>query len=324
MRIQAEMKLAHISDLHIDEQHLTENILKTEHLLKFAAENGTDHLVVTGDISHLSKIQDLQIFRDLLSRFGFLHPDRLSMTIGNHDIFGGVHLAGDIVRFPRNYRLTNFKSKVQIFANYFKEAFQNTIPLITGSPFPYIKPLKNLLLIGLNTNMQYAPLRNLAASNGFVPKADQFALNRFLEKSELQNLPKLVLTHHHFTHKMRFTPDQDNRFFKWVENHTMRLRGRAALLRLFLKHKVGLVLHGHVHYNEEQTIAGIPFLGGGGSLKDDHDGKMKINFIHLDGHEVFTEITDIPVYVPNGSKKAKPIKLQPIVKAEPVLRISAI
>jgi 3',5'-cyclic AMP phosphodiesterase CpdA len=307
------MKLAHISDLHIDEQHLAENISKTEMLLKFAADSNADHLIVTGDVSHLSKIRDLQIFRELLDRFGFLHPERLTLTIGNHDIFGGVYLAGDIVDFPKNYRLTNYKAKVQIFVNHFKEAFQNAIPLMPGSPFPFVKPLKNLLLIGLNTNAEHSFIRNFAASNGLVHRTHQHALDRFLKNYTGYKIPKVVLSHHHFTSRIKNTPDRQNRMVRWVENHTMRLINRAEVIRLFVRHKIDLALHGHVHYNEQSLISGIPFLGGGGSLKDDYDGKMKINFIRIDGRHIHTEITDLPTHLPGGIGITMPGLPRPIL-----------
>ena len=60
------MKIAHISDLHIYSEYLPQNLNKTELLIREAIQNGIDHLVITGDISHCSLPMDYHIFRELM------------------------------------------------------------------------------------------------------------------------------------------------------------------------------------------------------------------------------------------------------------------
>ncbi len=85
------MKIAHLSDLHICTEFKPENTAKAEFLIRQSAENDIDHLVITGDISNRSQPMDYHVFRELLIKYGFYNRDRLTIVMGNHDIYGGIH-----------------------------------------------------------------------------------------------------------------------------------------------------------------------------------------------------------------------------------------
>lgn len=297
------MKLAHISDLHIDAQFLPENTEKTERLLLAAAESNVDHLLVAGDITHDAQIRDLGIFRNLLAKYDFLHPERLSLTIGNHDIFGGVHLVKELLHFPQRCKLANYQAKVQIFVNYFKEAFQNAIPLHNQDSFPFVKFMDNIMIIGLNSIARYSPIKNVAASNGHISAQDIQILKNLLYYKRLVGFTKIVLIHHHFFTRLNSVGDESNRFFDWIEGKTMKLAGRKRLIQIFKQHKVKLVVHGHVHSNKEYEFNSMRFLNGGGSLKDDVDGRMKLNLIEVDQQDVNIKIISLPApqFVPQDN-----------------------
>ena len=59
-----------------------------------------DHLVITGDLTHNADYEDLEILRNLFQEYGLLNSERLSLVIGNHDIFGGPQAAEEVFQFP--------------------------------------------------------------------------------------------------------------------------------------------------------------------------------------------------------------------------------
>ncbi len=120
------MKIAHISDLHIDAVNKKENYYRTLHLLEYINDNNYDHIFITGDITENGDMESMELARKLLGRFEMLSMEKLSIVIGNHDIYGGVHLAEDIINYPSKCRQTSFHKKVRQFGFYFREAFEKT------------------------------------------------------------------------------------------------------------------------------------------------------------------------------------------------------
>jgi 3',5'-cyclic AMP phosphodiesterase CpdA len=54
------MQIAHLSDLHLSGKKKPENTLKAEKLLAKVAESRSDHLVITGDLTHNAETDDLE------------------------------------------------------------------------------------------------------------------------------------------------------------------------------------------------------------------------------------------------------------------------
>ena len=81
------MKIAHISDLHLNT------------IYSYSLENKADHLVITGDLTDNASEKDFEILRNLFRKNGLLNSERLSLVIGNHDIFGGLQSAEEIFFF---------------------------------------------------------------------------------------------------------------------------------------------------------------------------------------------------------------------------------
>ena len=96
------MKIVHLSDLHISLKNLPQNLEYTERLVTYGLEMGADHFVFTGDISHEGKDEDFLAFRNLLERYRLLTSEKTTLVIGNHDIYGGVHLPGTFRASPKN------------------------------------------------------------------------------------------------------------------------------------------------------------------------------------------------------------------------------
>ena len=263
------MKIAHLSDLHICSKFKRENIIKTKKLIRHAIEQGVDHFVITGDISDNAQEKDFLILRKILETYKLLSADKTSIIIGNHDIFGGVHTVSDVINFPSKCANTNYKEKVTKFFKYFKELFENAIFPSEESPFPYVKVLKDVVLIGMNSIDTYSKLKNPFASNGHVSKIERENLKKIFDEYEFPNKMKIAMVHHHFYNKNIPSKSSENSLWNRIEKFTMKLRGKKKLLKLFSEIGISLVLHGHSHEIKEYHRKGIMFLNAGGSIDNE-------------------------------------------------------
>jgi 3',5'-cyclic AMP phosphodiesterase CpdA len=289
------MKIAHISDLHISRQHKFKNIHLLKKILNYIIEQKVDHLIITGDLIDNSEKGDFRLLRNILKEFGFLNSKKLSLVIGNHDIFGGIETAEDIVNFPKKCLSINYKQKMRDFYSYFKECFDNCYFSSKSEHYPYAKDLGDVVLIGINSISKYSRIRNSFASNGKVTKAQQNLLKEIFEKKEFASKKKIVMIHHHFC-KYYERYEHKNTIWANVEKFTLKLRGKKKLIELFLKHKVDLILHGHLHESLEYSKDGLRFLNAGGSIDNNGESYLKINFIDIANDEIKTQIVTIPKY----------------------------
>lgn len=273
------MKIVHISDLHLNhelDKKLTRRIYK---FLKYIS-GIADHIVITGDISDDAKPEDFEVFRSILQKLNLLDGEKLSLVIGNHDIFGGVVKAEDILSFPQKCRTTDFQAKVLAFNSYFSETFENCV-YQSEHGYPFAKIIDKYLLVGFNSIAAYSPLKNPFASNGKI-EARQLAeaqiifddFSKFVEK-------KVILVHHHFN-KMKFlTGGITERLWLNIEKQTMKLRKKKELLNFFKSNNVDLILHGHLHKVEQYIRKEITLLNAGGSIKGVQNGGFSFNKISL-------------------------------------------
>ena len=80
--------IAHISDLHLSAEHKRFNLRRARRLLEEIGRRRVDHVVVTGDIAADADRREFEIARGLFRNSGLLDPAKLSLVIGNHDVFG--------------------------------------------------------------------------------------------------------------------------------------------------------------------------------------------------------------------------------------------
>jgi len=293
------LKLAHISDLHLCRRNRPANIAMSERLLFEAQRAGVDHLLISGDISHDADADDWMTFREQLQQYGFLDPAKASIVIGNHDIFGGVHLATDIITYPQRCRETPYERKVSLFADIFSELFEGTERISRDAVFPYAKDLGEAVVFGINTNMAYSPWSNPMASNGSLQKEEWRDLKTLLRDDRFHDKPRIMLCHHHFGHKHRRKETNGFLLWKLIERYTIRLHRQRKLTRLLARHNIKAVFHGHVHYNHYYNHKNILFVNGGGSVESDIPGENgNLNLIEFDRDRIEIEIRRI-----NGEKK---------------------
>jgi 3',5'-cyclic AMP phosphodiesterase CpdA len=295
------MRVAHISDLHISSRHHRRNIRNARRLLEYIDRLGVDHLVITGDITADARPQELELARNLLLSFGFLNSRRLSIVPGNHDIYGGVHEAEEILTFPRRIRETDYDGGLEAFRAAFAEAFEG-VRTAGASAFPFSRFVGDTVIVGLNSIARYSRVKNAFGSNGHVGDGQKAAVAALIAQPEVCGRARIVLIHHHF-HKLRSSSaGAVHSVWGAIERQTMKLRGKKDLLKLFARSDVSLVLHGHYHEMRDYTRGGIRFLNAGGSTLGPEDGDLLVNVadVTVDGcsvevHRVSRPAPRIPV-----------------------------
>jgi len=290
----AATTIAHISDLHLNPQYKQDNGQSARKLLNAIARLKPDHLVITGDISSGALPEDFAQARFLLSETGWLHPSRLSMVIGNHDIYGGVHTPEDILTFPGRCRTTSYDAKVREFAEAFPEAFEGTLRISPDDPFPFLKMVNDVALIGLNTVARYSGVRNPLGSNGWVDDSQVEALERLLGSPGATGRKKVVLMHHHLCKLEATGPGTMSSVWGTIERQTMKLRGKKDILKLFRRHGVDLILHGHYHRTMEYWAKKVHCVNAGGSILDERDPALHVNLIRMGSRRISVGVLRFP------------------------------
>jgi len=285
--------IAHIADLHLSAEHNRFNLRRARRLLKEIGRRRVDHVVVTGDIAADAEGREFEIARRLFRNSGLLDPEKLSLVIGNHDVFGGVHRPEDILTFPRRCRQAEYGARVEEFRGYFHEAFERCLYGSLSRPFPYVKVFADVAFFGVNSVAHYSPVGNPLGSNGEVGDGQYGRLRHLLEVPQLRDKRKIVLIHHHF-HKIP-PPAEGTLNSVWgaIERRTLKLHGKKRLFQLFRECGVALVLHGHVHENGRYERNGIQFINGGGSLLSSAD-RIAFNLIDVGPAQIENRIITIP------------------------------
>jgi Icc protein len=309
------MRIAHISDLHLSAVHKRSNIRTAKALLEHIARIGVDHVVVTGDIAADAKRDDLLLAKKLFHAHGLLDPRLLSVVIGNHDVYGGVHTAEDVLEFPRRCRKTDVQEKVEQFRDVFHELFGGTQFASTDSPFPYVKPVGELLIIGLNSVAPYSTMKNPVGSNGVIDERQRSRLDRLLSFSSSRG-SRIVLIHHHFNKMQQTTDGTMQSVWKTFEQRTMKLHGKRTLMKMFKNHGVDIVLHGHYHRNMEYVRRGIRFVNAGGSTLSTDPSFLHLNLLHFDRKGIRVQHMQFPLMTKGqGDLSRQNTSLSPLAAA---------
>lgn len=286
------MKLAHISDLHLNTLFNDSNLVRIKRLIKYISSNSVDHLIISGDLTDNADESDLLLLKKLLTKEGFDDSAKLTIVPGNHDIFGGPQKPTDIFTFPDRCKEVNYDEKLSMFNQIFSESFKDTITYSKEFPYPFIKILNKILIVGINSIAQYSKYKNPFASNGEV-KLHQFnILNELLHKYNDNVYHKVVVIHHHFN-KIKNTKRSIAGIWHNIEKQTMKLKKKKRLLSLFNKHNVDVVLHGHIHYNEFYERKGISFLNAGASTVGYSGKSLRVNILYFEQDELLSELHKI-------------------------------
>jgi hypothetical protein len=231
----------------------------------------------------MGSTRDFEILRTIFEDYQLLDPNKLSLTIGNHDIFGGVQLAEDVLDFPQRCKAVNFSQKTHDFVEFFKECFDHAHRLDPCHVFPFAKSVQDIVFFGVNSSCAYSLVKNPMASNGQVSKSNRNLLKELMKLDEYQDKLKIVLIHHHFYRYVMMRANGGRHWYDRVEHQTMKLYKKKKLQRLFAKHGVHLVLHGHVHEYRQYEQHGVVFVNGAGWSTSKRHHTLEVNIIYTEG-----------------------------------------
>lgn len=263
------MRIIHLSDLHISKDFKRDNIKKFKACLKYISQFSFDHLVITGDLSENGKPDEYKIIRQILKSYDLLDSAKVSIVIGNHDIFGGVHRATDIIDFPRRCKNVDYELQIANFIYCFEELFADCQFVSPNKFFPYYKDLGEIGIIGINSIDTYSKIRNPMASTGKVYSDQLDDIQKLCSENIWRNQRRLVLIHHHFYKNKFEATSPQNKVWNKIESYNLRLRTKKKTMKLLKECGINLVLHGHSHEVIQYSRKGINFLNAGGSIENE-------------------------------------------------------
>lgn len=260
-------KLAHITDLHIKSLDLKGYKRQLGLLLEDIRRRECDHIFITGDMIDNGEEKDYYTLIKILNQFGLMDTNKMSVTIGNHEIFGGTQTAEDVYMFPTRCQDTNYNEQVNLFYKFFKPAFDGAEINSEENPFPYCKILfDKIAVIGVNSNAHWSKIRNPIGSNGAVYDEQFKKLSKILKSEKLKDKVKIILIHHHFNKMTEIANNMVHSLWLFVERRTMKLHNKKRLFRLFKDSKVDMVLHGHTHITDSYHRKGSLFVNSSASV----------------------------------------------------------
>ncbi len=269
-------KIAHISDLHID--YNDKNLIKEfELLLKKINSNNVNHLIITGDLIHNPIEKNYFILKNILKKYGFWSYNKLTVTIGNHEIFGGAEKTHT---FPYQCKYTNYKENVHSFLVFFEKILSKN----SSPKFPILKEISdNIILFIFNSVANWSANKNPIGSNGNV-NTEQFRIaNKILKNNIFINHIKIAVIHHHFYYTANHFYDELHRLWLYSERDTMVMHNYKKVLNFLKRNDIDLILHGHTHYTNIYKKNNITIINSSGCLKPLSNVKKRLfTLIELD------------------------------------------
>jgi 3',5'-cyclic AMP phosphodiesterase CpdA len=269
-------KIVHLSDLHLtktDDASRSEpklfNKLKgmNEAFRKIIASNPiqkADLILVTGDVTDRGDIESWKIFWDAINNAGL--KDRTHVIPGNHDVCClGARLPGrreaykdaDLLKAIKGLRLGGKPTK-----------------------FPWvINPDPRVVIFGLNSNN----LGNLNATTNAMGELDYYQLSSLASKLHVyRDMPvKIVALHHSPNIPGEETArKRGQKPYSRLERigHQISEGQRHTLQLLCISHRVRLLIHGHLHMNEDRRLGGIRIIGATASTQPTTKRKLNNNY----------------------------------------------
>lgn len=276
-------KIAHISDLHINKEEHDANTQILIDLLADIVKRNCNHLFITGDITNNANDEEYEKVKNLLSKCDLIDSDSLTVTIGNHDIFGGAKKGPDVFLFPTECKHTNYYEKVRKFYEQFSDSFIKAKISNENTIFPYLKILKeNIAILGINSIAEWSCDLNPIGSNGNV-KDDNFKrIRKLLKQKKIKDMLKIVLIHHQFNRPSKKELDDEHVLWLYSERRTMRLHNKKRLFKLFKEAGVDIILHGHTHITNTYKLKGSMFINSSAStIPFTKDRKKRYHIINI-------------------------------------------
>jgi 3',5'-cyclic AMP phosphodiesterase CpdA len=269
-----ELRLAHVSDLHIPSRwprapwlYLGKRLIGAlnyklkrgrEHPLaavvalvrEIAEDASIDHAVVTGDVTNVAFPEEFAAARELLRPLIERGPGFLSVIPGNHD------------------RYTYVSERRRYFEEHFHDCI--TSELDTGAPFPFVRFRKEVAIVGLDSGVASLPL----LATGRLGDEQRARLAATLERPELKAARFRVALIHHPPLVAGGRRDQLRH----------RLLDDREVLALAARGGIDLLLHGHIHvpFEVEHEDTGCRLRGiGAGSSTRLHGSPAKVGGVNV-------------------------------------------
>lgn len=184
-------RLAVLSDLHIDRDADRDSWELAKEAFAAVARYKPDHTAIVGDLfdSASALERDCERVKRRLRRDGLWHRDRLSVIVGNHDIFHTPHRGSPWHRAREVARVAaaDAQEAYELFTGWIADLVPRRARFWSDDPFPFCKDLGVVGLIGADTTG-----RDTAHSvNGFWRKQEDEAAR------ELAAGERRVLAIHH-------------------------------------------------------------------------------------------------------------------------------
>lgn len=290
------MRIAHISDLHLNPDYFPERTKAFYHILEKCRSLSVDHLVITGDITNQAKPKEFAHARSILKEFGYLDSSKLTVTVGNHDIFGGPYHAEDVLAFPGFCKGTNYDERLKEFYSAFRESFEDCKYVSGTSIFPFVKILHDIAFVGINSVAQWSSIKNPLGSNGDIGKHQYHQLKKIFASEILKGKTVIVLIHHHFNKmEKKKSSGKLERLWQAIELSTMKLWKKKRLFQLFKTVNVRKVLHGHIHHHREYSRKNIDFLNAGGTMFSASLGNHMFHLFDVHGEAIEHSTINVPI-----------------------------
>ena len=299
--------IAHLSDLHLfnpenmlARDFMTKRVLgylswrlhrQAEHQIDFMpalraalGEAEVDHIVVTGDMTHLGHDADFEAAAEILRQLG--GPDRLTVIPGNHDAY---------VRIPWREQVFDLRAYMASDAGAGAGSSNGSLE----RPEPSLRKIDQTAIIGISSARPTAPF----LATGSLGRNQLTRFQQLLDQAKAENLFRLVLIHH---------PP-----VRGLVSRRKCLTDQSALANVIKASGAELILHGHTHRFSESAIEGpggeIPVIGVPSLTALSSKGKRRAGF-HLnriirtdDNWEVQIKVYRYAIsraaFIPAGNRK---------------------
>lgn len=205
-------------------------------------KNKTGHTILSGDIVNLSLEEEFIKANEFLGKY--FTKNNLSIIPGNHDAYVNI----------------KYKNSLCHLTNYLDES----APLNQDSPFPYIKKIKNIALIGISTAVPSPPFMCW----GRVSKEQLIKLEEILSSIEKENNFVLLFLHHPIHHYGAF--------------NLKGLLNKEELIETISKFNIHLIIHGHLHREIHNSIeikeVLVPCIGAPSGSRDKNSGLSYLEY----------------------------------------------
>ena len=202
-------------------------------------------VLVTGDVTDRGDLETWRLFWKEIRGAGL--SDRILVLPGNHD----VCCLG--ARLPREGLADADLRKAVTGLRMGRQP--------TKSPWAY-QPDRRLVIFGLNSNN----LGNLTAVTNAMGQIGYFQLKALAGKMyKYRHVPVKIVALHHSPNipEAKTARARGHRAMRRLERlaHEVPREQRRGLLLLCVAHRIRLVLHGHLHMNEDRKITGVRIVG---------------------------------------------------------------